>query len=136
MRMRWAGVLLVVIGAVAIIAYKEHRLQPASGEMTRSISSEKPEVVLVVDPREADEPGDNCAEIIRLVKDAGTRGVKVQELSPNSSSPLLKQYRVLTIPTLLVLDRDGKVLSRYEGEASSTVQQIRDRLTNLGEVQR
>ena len=136
MKTRWVGVLLVVIAAVGIITYKQHRLHIATGQATRSLSADKPKIVLVVDPREADSKGDNCAEIIRLVRDAGGRGTKVQEISPESESPLLKQYRVLTVPTVLILDRDGNVVSRYEGEETSTVQQIRDRLANVSEVQR
>ena len=134
MRTRWAGVLLVVIVAVGVIAYKQHRLHTGSGQVGQGLSSEKPEILLVVDPREADTK-DNCAEIIRLVRGASGRGVKVQELPPESDSPLLRKYRVLTVPTVLILDRDGNVVSRYAGEESSTVQQIRDRLASLNEVQ-
>ncbi len=136
MRIRWNPVLLVVISAVGIIAYKWHKSQAAPRQATQRASASNPQVILVANLGEADEPGDNCAEIIHLVRDAGAHGLKVQELSPDSSSPLLKRYRVLTVPTLLVLDPDGKVLSRYEGETSSTVQQIRERLANLSETQR
>lgn len=135
MKARWVGVVLVVIVAVGIITYKQHRLRTSPNRGMQGQSSDKPEIVLVVDPREADT-ADNCAEIIRIVRAAGKRGVGVRELSPDSESPLLKQYRVLTIPTVLVLDRDGNVASRYEGEGSSTVQQIRDGLANLPEVKR
>lgn len=104
--------------------------------MAQSGSSAKPEIILVADPREANETGDNCAEIIHLVREAGKRGTKVEELTPDSDSPLLKQYRVLTNPTVLILDREGKVVSRYEGESGSTVKEIRDRLASLSEAQR
>ena len=136
MRTRWVGVVLVVIAAIGIVAYKQQRVRRAGGQSTPELWSSKPEIVLVVDPREADSKGDNCAEIIRLVRAAGGRGAKIQELSPESESPLLKQYRILSVPTVLILDRDGNVVSRYEGEESSTVHQIRDRLANLSEVQR
>lgn len=133
MKTRWAGVALVAIAAIGIVGYKQHRLRTASGQAAQALSSDKPEIVLVVDPREAGSK-DNCAEIIRLVRGATGRGVKVQELSPDSESPVLQRYRVLTVPTVLILDRDGNVISRYEGEESSTVQQIRDRLASLSEV--
>ena len=135
MKTHWVGVALVVVVAVGLVAYKEHRSRVSSSPETQGQSSDKPEIVLVVDPREADT-ADNCAEIIRLVRAAAKRGVTVQELSPNSASPLLKQYKVLTIPTVLILDRDGNVVSRYEGEESSTVQQIRNKLASLAEVRR
>lgn len=136
MRTRWVGVFLVVIAAVGIVIYKEHTSRKASPPVAQSGSSAKPEIILVVDLREADEPGDNCAEIIHLVREAGKRGTKVEELTPDSDSPLLKQYRVLTNPTVLILDREGKVVSRYEGESGSTVKEIRDRLASVSEAQR
>jgi hypothetical protein len=135
MKTRWVGVVVVVIVAVGIITYKERRSRTSTNLGTEGLSSDKPEIILVVDPREADT-ADNCAEIIRLVRAAAKRGVIVRELSPDSESSLLKQYRVLTIPTVLILDHDGNVASRYEGEESSTVHQIRNGLAGLAEVKR
>lgn len=135
MKTRWVGVALVVVVAVGIVTFKEYRSRVSTSPGTQRQSSDKPEIVLVVDPREAGT-ADNCAEIIRLVRAAAKRGVTVQELSPNSESPLLKQYKVLTIPTVLILDRDGNVASRYEGEERSTVQQIQNGLATLSEVKR
>lgn len=37
MRTRWAGVALVVIAAVGIIAYKQHRLHMVTGPATRGL---------------------------------------------------------------------------------------------------
>lgn len=136
MRTRWVGITLVALVAVGIVLYKHHRSPGSSSAPAQSASAAKPEVILVADLREAGEPGDNCAEIIRLVREAGGRGVNVQEFSPDSDSPVLKRYHVLTNPTVLFLDRDGKVLSRYEGESGATVQEIRDRLASLSEGQR
>lgn len=136
MRTRWVGIALVVLVATGIILYKHHKLSSSSFAPAQSGSASKPEIILVADLREADEPGDNCAEIIHLVRQAGRRGAKVEELTPDSDSPLLKQYRILTNPTVLVLDRDGKVLSRYEGESGATVQEIRNRLATLSEAPR
>jgi len=135
MRKRWASVVLVAIAGIGIVTYKQHRLRTASGQAAQVLSSDKPEIVLVVDPREAGSK-DNCAEIIRLVRAATARGVVVRELSPASESPLLKRYRVLTVPTLLILDHDGNVISRYEGEENSTVQEIRDKLASFNGVKR
>ena len=88
---------------------------------------------LVANLREANDKGDNCSIIIHLVREAGQHGIPIRELPPNSPSPLIKQYHVLTIPTLLVLHH-GRVVSRYEGESQSTVQQIRARLAKLEEA--
>ena len=135
MKTRWAGVALVAIAAIGIIGYKQHRSRAASGQAAQARSSDKPEIVLVVNPSEAGSE-DNCAEIIRLVRATAGRGVPIRELSPDSESSLLKRYRVLTVPTLLILDRDGNVISRYEGEENSTVQEIRAKLAGLGGVKR
>ena len=135
MKTRWIGVALVAIAAVGIVGYKQHRLRTESGQVAQGPSSEKPEIILVVDLREAGSE-DNCAEIIRLVRAAAGRGVVVQELSPDSASPLLKRYRVLTVPTVLILDRDGNVTSRDEGEENSTVQAIRNKLASFNGVKR
>ena len=131
MSTRWLGVVLVVMVALGIIVYKHHRSRYAA-----ALSSPKPGIILVADFSEANSQGDNCAEIIRLVRDTSRRGIKVQELAPESDSPLLKQYHVLTIPTVLVLDHDGKVVSRYEGEDDATVRQIRGQLQSMSKVQR
>ena len=133
MKTPWVGVALVVVVAIGIVTYKEYRFRVFNTPGRQGQSSDKPEIILITDPREADT-ADNCAEIIRLVRAAAKRGVIVQELSPNSESPLLKQYKVLTIPTVLILDSDGNVASRYEGEESSTVQQIQNRLSTLAEA--
>lgn len=142
MKARWIGVALVVIAAAGTIAYKHHRSHNATVARTTPVSPVAkapagvgPEVLLVANLREANEPGDNCAEIIHLVRAASARGIKTQEFSPESDSPLIKQYHVLTVPTVLVLD-DGKVASRYEGESGSTVQEIRTRLATLNEAGR
>lgn len=134
MRTRWAGIALVVLVAAGIVLYKHYRSPSSSSALAQSASAPKAEIILVADLREANEPGDNCAEVIRLVREASGRGVKVQEFSPESDSALLKQYHVLTNPTVLILDRHGKVLSRYEGESVATVQEIRNRLATLGEA--
>lgn len=136
MRARWIGVVLVVIVAIGIIAYKQERSDKPAIQTTQRATPSNVEIILVADLREANEEGDNCAEIIHLVRDTSMRGAKVQELTPDSDSPLLKRYRVLTNPTVLILDSDGTVVSRYEGESSSTVQKIRDRLATLSEAAR
>ena len=133
MKTRWIGLVLVAVVAVGIVAYKIDRSRKPAVQVvqaTQEISSSKTEVILVADLSEANEKDDNCAEIIHLVRAAGTRGIKTQELSPESDSPLIKRYHVLTVPTVLVLD-DGKVVSRYEGESGLTVQEIRTRLATL-----
>lgn len=88
-------------------------------------------MLLVADLSEADKEGDRCAEIIQAVRAARARGITVQEYNPDSQSPLLSRYRVLTAPTVLVLDAQGEVVSRHEGEAEQTVAAIRTQLERL-----
>lgn len=133
MKTKWIGLLSVVILAAGIIAYKVERPPQHAAEATQLAqerSSAGPEVILVANLSEANDKGDNCSEIIHLVRQAGERGVKIREFSPDSDSPLIRKYHVLTIPTVLVLEH-GKVPERYEGESGATVREIRDRLTAL-----
>ncbi len=134
MKTRWIGILFVVAVVAGIIAFKFHSKPAPPVQTAQAVSSAKPEVILVANLREANDKGDNCSIIIHLVRAAGKRGIPIRELSPGSPSPLIKQYHVLTIPTLLVLHH-GRVISRYAGESRSTVQKIRTRLAKLEEAQ-
>jgi hypothetical protein len=55
----------------------------------------------------------------------------VKELSPDSKSEMLRRYGVLTIPTVLILDRSGQLVLRFEGEDRQTVTAIRTQLAQL-----
>lgn len=119
---------VVVLMAAALIALKPRVKQTETGlAQVRA----RPAVILVADLREANEPGDNCAEIIHLVDEARKSGVLVSEIMPDSDSPVLSQYRVTVNPTVLILGNDGREISRFEGEETSTVQAIRARLREV-----
>jgi hypothetical protein len=124
---KWVGLAAVLAVAFAIIGYKAR----SSPHQQASNVPASPRVVLVANMSEADSPGDNCAEIIRLVRSARERGIPVEELSPDSKSELIARYHVLTIPTVLILDPDGKVVSRFEGETSQTVAAVHAQLGRL-----
>jgi hypothetical protein len=121
---------MVLLAVVGVLAFKRRARQatpvPSSGV-------QRPSVLLVADLREAGESGDACAEIIHAVRDAGKRGVRVQELMPDGSSDLLRRYHILTAPTVLFLSEDGRELGRFEGESRETVTAIRQRLATLPE---
>lgn len=119
-------VIVVVALAAGLVIFKQ---RIASKGTNREIPF--PAVVLVADLREADSPNDTCARIIHVVREARSRGVRVAELMPNSDSVLLKNHHVVVAPTVLVLDRDGRELSRFEGESSATLDAIRTRLNQL-----
>lgn len=124
---KWVGLAGVLAVAFAIIGYKARSSPPQQA----SSAAVPPRVLLVANMSEADSPGDACAEIIRLVQAARERGVAVQEVNPGNKSELLARYHVLTVPTVLILDRTGKVVSRFEGEGEKTVAAIRSQLEGL-----
>lgn len=127
MKVKWIGLVGVLLVAGAIIGYKAHM----SAEPRAEGKAALPRVLLVADLSEADVAGDACAEIIHLVRTARDRGIAVQELDPGSKSDLLTRFHVLTAPTVLILDRGGNVVSRFEGEGRDTVAAVRAGLQQL-----
>jgi hypothetical protein len=125
MKEKWIGLASVAFIAITIIAYKSHRSKETESAQV------SPRVLLVADLREADSADDACAEIIRDVRIAQARGVAVDELNPDSKSELLSRYHVLTVPTVLILDSNGNVVSRFEGEGQQTVAAVRSQLEKL-----
>lgn len=115
--------LAVVIAIVAVKNYRE--------EQSRTVySARAPQVLLVAQPADADSIA-ACGQIIRAVRAAARRGIAVQEISPYSSSELLRRYQVLTTPTVLVLEADGTVHQRFEGEAPATLSGVLAALDGL-----
>lgn len=127
MRIRWLGVGLVLVLLVCVLLLKS-RLKPNALPATTNGS---PAVLLVADLREANETNDNCALIIRAVREAAKRGVSTVELSSDSRSDLLRRYRILTVPTVLELDKSGKEMGRFEGEDGRTVHALETSLESL-----
>lgn len=127
MRVRWLGVGFVAVLVVCTVLLKSRTRYNA---ISPALSS-PPTVILVADLREANDPNDLCATIIRAVREASKRGIPVAELSPDSKSDLLRRYRVLTVPTVLFLDKSGNEIGRFEGEDASTVSAIQTRLSAL-----
>ena len=125
MKVKWSGLFAVAIIAIAITAYKVH-----TKHATVAAGDGVPRIVLVADLSEADS-ADACAEIIRSVRAARERGLQVQELTPDSKSEILRRYRILTVPTVLILTRSGQVVVRFEGEDSQTVMAVRTHLAKL-----
>jgi len=125
MKVKFSGIAAVMLVVAGIMAYKIHiRHAPVASE------SDSPRVLLVADLSEADS-ADACADIIGSVRAARERGIQVQELTPDSKSEMLRRYHVLTIPTVLIIDRSGQVVSRFEGEDRQTVTAVRDQLAQL-----
>jgi hypothetical protein len=133
MKTRWLPVVAVAIAAGAIVAYKQLRQDPwqgASRARPEVMSASGPSVLLFADPREADS-ADPCAEIFRLVRRVGARGLWVREFAPGKATDVTLQYRVTVEPTVLVLDASGREVARHEGESPETVAAIRSSLERL-----
>ena len=73
MSVRWWGVSLVLLLVVCTLLLKS-RMQRDVAPTTVNVTTA---VVLVADFREADDPNDRCADIIRAVRQASRRGVSV-----------------------------------------------------------
>jgi hypothetical protein len=127
MKVKWIGLFGVVLIASTIIGYKVH----VSREMGAASATTPPRVLLVADLSEANAAGDSCADIIHLVRAARDRGIPVQELQAGSNPDLLSRYHVLAIPTVLILDHNGKEVARYQGEGRETVEAVRTGLDQL-----
>lgn len=123
------GLICVLLAAVSIVVYK----QSVFGTAILEVSASSPKVLLVANLNEAEDAGDRCGDIIRAVRATEKRGVNVKELMPNSTSELLTHYRVVSAPTVIIIDKDGNEAARYEGEDDKTVQAIEAHLATLSE---
>ncbi len=132
MKINRMALIGVFVAAGAVIAYKEFRNIPAQSTVQ---TSGEARVVLVADLSEAEDRC-ACGEIIRAVRATQKKRIPTQELSPDRRSELLNRYRVLTVPTVLILDTDGKEIARYEGEDEKTVEAIQAGLKQLIEGSR
>lgn len=132
MKVRWLGVGLVAVLVACTLLLKSRTRHNVS----YTTANGTPAVVLVADLREANDTDDGCATIIRAVRQASKRGVNVAELSSDSNSDLLRRYRVLTVPTVLLLDQTGKEIGRFEGEDTTTVKAVQARLAALSGASR
>ncbi len=121
MKYRWIGLPVVAAAMIGIIWYKG-QLAPAP---TDPNSGTPPQILLVADLGEADSD-EGCGKIIRTVREARERGVRVAEFSPDRRSELISRYHILTAPTLVILDDSGNVVQRFEGEDARTVSAVQE----------
>lgn len=127
MKVRWPGLILVVLLVVAILAAKLHKRD----RIQESAQVDRPAILLVADLSEANETNDVCADIIHAVRDAAQHGIVVKEVMPDGGSELLKRYHILTAPTVVILDQRGDEEARFEGESKDTLAAIQARLATL-----
>jgi hypothetical protein len=131
MKVKWIGTVavLAIVAGVVILKIRSHEKTAISATYSDS-SQSTPQVVLVAKPGEAASVA-RCGQIVREVRAAAQRGVSVREISPDSKSELMSRYRVLTTPTVLILETNGAVRARYEGEAPETLEAIRTEMKRL-----
>jgi len=127
MKLKYIGLTVVVLITASIIGYKTM----LSTKAQAADKSTTPRVLLAANLGEVNEAGDSCALIIHLVRAAHERGIDVQEVDSRSKSPLISQYHVLIIPTVLIFDASGKEVSRLEGEGEDMIQKLRTELAQL-----
>ena len=127
MKVRWPGLILVLLLVAAIVAAKRHK----QARVQNSSNANTPAILLVADLSEANEANDVCADIIRAVRDAGQHGISVKEVMPDSDPDLLTRYRILSAPTVVILDGKGNEVVRFEGESKDTLAAIRARLATI-----
>ncbi len=123
---KWFAVAAVGAIALGLIAYKSLRTPLPSAALPSALDT-TPVVVLVAKPGEAEESC-GCGEIIRAVRAAAAKGVSTREVAPGTDPALEKRYEVRVSPTVLFLEKDGRVRARHEGEHADTVAAIRSNL--------
>jgi hypothetical protein len=126
-RIALAAVVLAVAGIVAVKAQRS--TTPTATRASALAPASRPAVVLVADGREADSDC-GCGRIIRRVRAAKAAGIAVEEFGPDDADAA-RRYGVTVVPTVLVLDADGKVVARREGESSEILSAISADLSKL-----
>ena len=120
----------VVIAVAGIVAFKAQRNTTPTPTRTSAVAlASRPAVVLVADGREADSDC-GCGRIIRRVRAAKGAGIAVEEFGPDDAEAA-RRYGVTVVPTVLVLDGEGKVTARREGESSEVLAAISADLSKL-----
>ena len=125
-KLKWTISLAVLLGAVALIAWRETQRTPR----TSLAEDRSPRVVMFVDLSEEDEE-DGCGAIIRAVRAAALRGVPTAEIDARSPGEQAKRYRLLVAPAVVFFDERGVETARLHGEAPDTIKQIRTTLEGL-----
>ena len=125
---------VVVLAVIAIVAVKAASPGPASAggpptTASAAARARRSAIVLVADAREADSDC-GCGRIIRRVREAKAHGVAVNEVAPDDVDAA-RRYGVTVVPTVVLLDADGRVVTRREGESAEILATISADLARL-----
>lgn len=116
---------LVVLGSGVVLAAWRHHHRPPP--IQQAAVQGQATVLLFADLREADASC-GCGDIIRAVRESRSRGWALQELEPGSQDPRVARFKLVTSPTVVLLDPKGLETARFEGEGDHTLADLKARL--------
>lgn len=127
------GIAAVGVSVLAILVFRPQSPPVSPAGDPGAVADERSSgdrVVLVADFREA-ESSCGCGQIIQRVRVLATKGVPIEEIDPRRSPDRAASYRALVNPTVIVTDRAGVELRRFEGEDENTVSMLDAELSRL-----
>jgi hypothetical protein len=123
--------LLVVTIIIAAFGWKVWQKQTASTPVS-STAITGPAVILF---RGDNDPG--CQRISHLVEDAAAhRDQRIQFIRQDWSddNPLIKQYQIRFLPSVIFIDQHGQEKMRIVGESPAVQQKLLQTLTQLDQL--
>ncbi len=119
-------IALVIIGSIFIFKIRSADMTQLASNSTQVTG---PAVILF--------RGDNspsCRAIHQLVDEAEQRykqKITFKQFDWSADNPLIEQYQVRFLPTVLLIDQQGKVVDRIIGESPAVQAKQKKRLTQL-----
>lgn len=116
----------IVLALVAVVALK---LWPNSGH-TQQIAATRPNGPAIILVRGDNSP--SCKIIHGLVEQAADRygdQIEVIQTDWSPDNPLIEQYQIRFLPTVVFIGRDGKEVGRIIGESKSVQEQLAQALS-------
>ena len=123
-------IALVIFGVIFILKTRTTDIpSPAWYNVSTAAQITGPAVILF--------RGDNspsCRAVHQLVDEAEQRynsQVAFQQLDWSADNPLIKHYQVRFLPTVLLIDNQGKEVDRIVGESPAVQAKLKERLSKL-----
>lgn len=119
-------IALVIFGSIFIVKSRTANIQLLASN-----------AVLVAGPAVILFRGDNspsCQVIYQLVDEAEQRysnQITFQQFDWSADNPLIEHYQVRFLPTVLLINRQGKEVDRIIGESPAVQVRLKDRLAQL-----
>ena len=61
-----------------------------------------------------------CKQLSKTLAEVDLQGISYQEITVEGNLHLVKQWSIRSIPTLILLDEEGKEIKRHTGSLSAT----------------